>query len=144
MHQKTLDQGTTTVALRNPVALVQDHHGAYYRITCTSRDGVERFVLLDDTGMRKLLDAGVRTLRVISDGDGRDYVACYVPGGEYVGTAARIIVDLPKDHRVQFGGGRAGRLDLRLRNMHVVRYVGVGVGKAPRLMGQTVPSPMAD
>lgn len=114
---------TTTPPLTGEPA--EDRFGhTYFRVPLSGRDGAGRFALIDGSGMRKLREAGARSLYLISDNQGRQYVGFLQLPSRRPTTAARAILGDPKGRRVEYLSG--DRLDCRRSNLHVRQYAGVG------------------
>ncbi|HEX3888499.1 MAG TPA: hypothetical protein VHW05_13460 [Phenylobacterium sp.] len=123
---------TTTTAAPLIGEAADDHLGRrYFKIPLSGRDGAGLHALLDLTGLRKLREAGARSLYLASDGQGRSYVTFLRWPSHRAMTAARAILGDPRGARIEYVSD--DRLDLRSQNLRVRRYDGVGEARAAQV-----------
>lgn len=118
----------------NPAPLLigepaEDNAGhTYFRVPLSGRDGLGRYTVVDGIGMRRLREAGARSLFLTHDRRGNTYVSFVRFPSRQPMTAARCIMGDPKGHRIEYVSG--DRLDLRRANLVTRRYAGVGESRA--------------
>lgn len=118
----------------NPTPLLigepaEDHAGrTYFRVPLSGRDGLGRYAVIDGIGMRRLREAGARSLFLVTNKQGQSYASFVRFPSRQPMTAARCIMGDPKGHRIEYVSG--DRLDLRRANLVTRRYAGVGECRA--------------
>lgn len=99
-----------------------------FTIQLSGADADGRVAVVDEDGLAALKRAGARSLYLLNDGRGREYVSFVRFPEKRAMTVARAIMGDPEGVRVEYRNG--DRLDLRRQNLSVRKYAGVQGGRA--------------
>ena len=99
-----------------------------FTVQLSGADAAGRMAVVDEDGLAALQRAGARSLYLLNDGRGREYVSFVRFPEKRAMTVARAIMGDPAGTRVEYKNG--DRLDLRRQNLSVREYAGIKGGRA--------------